>query len=66
MELLLWLFWCNTMKPTRKELLDDIDICILKLKCLKVDCEKNVKNGEYNSAEVLRVKQDVKKILRRF
>nr|DAW31679.1 MAG TPA: hypothetical protein [Caudoviricetes sp.]DAW73694.1 MAG TPA: hypothetical protein [Caudoviricetes sp.] len=54
------------MKPTRKELLDSIDKCILKLKCLKVDCEKNAKNGEYNSAEVLRVKQDVKKILRRF
>lgn len=54
------------MKPTRRELLDGIDKCILKLKCLKVDCEKNAKNGEYNSSEVLRVKQDVKKILRRF
>lgn len=54
------------MKHTRKELLDEIDICILKLKCLKVGCEKNVKNGEYNHSEVQRVKKDVKERLRKF
>lgn len=54
------------MKHTRKELLDEIDICILKLKCLKVGCEKNVKNGEYNRTEVQRVKQEIKTRLRKF
>ena len=54
------------MKPTRRELLDEIDVCILKLKCLKVGCEKNAKNGEYNSSEVQRVKKDIKEKLRRF
>lgn len=54
------------MELRRKELIRDIDLCILKLKCLKVDCTKNARNGEYNKSEIFRVRREINKTLIKF